>query len=240
METSSRTSAAIHVMSTLALVNAMRELVARYQQRAGIIATADYAPTNALLNRIRSGEVGDLAILTGQAVDQLIDEGLLVSGSRTDIALSSVGIAVRAGAPKPEIGSVEAFRSALLQTESIAYSRIGASGVFFADLIQRLGIAEEVNAKARIIPSGFTAELVASGEAELAVQQVSELLAVSGIEVVGRLPPEIQSVTTFSAGLFIGSAHPEGAMRFAAMLSSRESAPILQASGLDPLHRDRV
>ena len=240
METSSRTRAAVHVMSTLALVNAMRELVARYQQRAGIIATADYAPTNALLNRIRSGEAGDLAILTAQAVDQLIDEGLLASGSRRDIALSSVGVAVRAGAPKPEIGSVEAFRSTLLKAESIAYSRIGASGVFFADLIQRLGIAEEVNAKARIIPSGFTAELVASGEAELAVQQVSELLAVSGIEVVGRLPSEIQSVTTFSAGLFPGSAHPEEAMRFAAMLSSRESTPILQASGLDPLHHGRV
>jgi molybdate transport system substrate-binding protein len=240
MEISSRTGAAIHVMSTLALVNAMRELVARYQQRARTSVMTDFAPTNALLDRIRSGEAGDLAILTAQAVDQLTDEGLLASGSRRDIALSSVGIAVRAGAPKPEIGSVEAFRSALLQAESIAYSRIGASGVFFADLIQRLGIAEEVNAKARIIPSGFTAELVASGETELAVQQVSELLAVSGIDVVGRLPPEIQSVTTFSAGLFPGSADPEGALRFAAMLSSRESAPILQASGLDPFHRDQV
>ena len=155
MEMSSRTGATIHVMSTLALVNAMRELVARYQQRARTSVMTDFAPTNALLDRIRSGEAGDLAILTAQAVDQLTDEGLLASGSRRDIALSSVGIAVRAGAAKPEIGSVEAFRSALLQAESIAYSRIGASGVFFADLIQRLGIAEEVNAKARIIPSGL-------------------------------------------------------------------------------------
>jgi molybdate transport system substrate-binding protein len=240
METSSRMPAAIRVMSTLALLNAMRELVARYQQRTGLIVMTDFAPTNALLQRIRSGEVGDLAILTAQAVDQLIDEGLLASGSRRDIALSSVGVAVRAGAPKPEIGSVEAFRSALLKAESIAYSKIGASGVFFADLIQRLGIAEEVNAKARIIPSGFTAELVANGEAELAVQQVSELLAVSGIEVAGRLPPEIQSVTTFSAGLFTGSSHSEVAMHFAEMVSSRESVSIILKSGLDPLQPDQI
>lgn len=235
MEKSSRMPATIHVMSTLALVNAMRELVTEYQQRAGVIVTTAFAPTNALLQRIRSGETGDIAILTAQAIDQLIDEGLLVLGSRRDIALSSVGIAVKAGAPKPEIGSVSAFRYALLNAKSIAYSKIGASGVFFADLIQQLGIAEEVNAKARIIPSGFTAELVASGEVELAVQQVSELLTVPGIEVAGRLPAEVQSVTTFSAGLFVSSSHSGAAMNFAAMLSSNESASIIQGSGLDPI-----
>jgi molybdate transport system substrate-binding protein len=227
-------------MSTLALAMAMPELVARHEKFYGTRVVADFAPTNALLNRIRSGESGDLAILTAQAVDQLIDEGLLVRGSRTDIALSSVGVAVRAGAPKPEIGSVEAFKSALLEAESIAYSRIGASGIFFADLIQRLGIADEVNAKARIIPSGFTAELVARGEAELAVQQISELLTVSGIEVVGPLPEAIQSITTFSTGLFPQSDRRDAAMRFAATLSARESAPVLRASGLDSLHGDQA
>src|SRR5215207_8820266 len=242
MDTSHQTStqAGIKALSTLALKKAMGELVARFEQLTGMAATIDFAPTNALLGRIQSGEFADAAILTAEAIDQLTDCGVLVRESRADLALSAVGIAVKAGAHRPNIESVDALKSALLKAESIVYSRIGARGVFFADLIQRLGIADEVNAKARIIPSGFTAELVASGEAELAVQQVSELLAVSGVEVVGRLPPEIQSVTTFSAGLFIGSAHPEGAMRFAAMLSSRESAPILQASGLDPLHRDRV
>src|SRR4051794_23945793 len=132
------------------------------------------------------------------------------------------------------------LKSTLLKAESIAYSKIGASGVFFADLIQRLGIAEEVNAKARIIPSGFTAELVASGEAELAVQEVRELMVVPGIEVVARLPSDVQSVTTFSAGLFTGSAHREAAMCVLEILSSHESAPILRASGLDPVARDRA
>ncbi len=229
-------TAALHVLSTLALAKAMDELVARHRQQTGTIVQADFAPTNALSSRIRSGESGDLAILTAQAVDQLIDEGRLVPGSRTDIALSYVGIAVKAGARRPDIGSVEAFRSTLLDAKSIAYSRIGASGVFFADLIERLGIAAEVNAKARIIPSGFTAELVARGEVELAVQQLSELLAVPGIELAGRLPQEIESVTTFSAGVLTGSAQRESAMSFTAMLMSRESAPVLQASGLEPLN----
>src|SRR5215212_784641 len=230
----------IKVLSTLALMKAMRELVSRHEQLTGTIVTADFAPTNALLNRIRSGEAADIAILTAEAIDQLTGEGVLAPGSRVDLALSAVGLAVRAGAPRPEIGSVVTLKSALLEAESIAYSKIGASGVFFADLIQRLGIAKEVNAKARIIPSGFTAELVASGEAELAVQQVSELMMVPGIEVVARLPSEVQSVTTFSVGLFTGSAHREAATRLVEILSSRESIPILAASGLDPVARDRA
>jgi len=234
------TKVGIKVVSTLALMNAMRELVSRHEQLTGTIVTTDFAPTNALLNRIRSGEAADVAVLTAEAIDRLTGEGVLVPGSRVDLALSAVGIAVRAGAPRPEIGSVEALKSALLKAESIAYSKIGASGVFFAALIQRLGIAEEVNAKATIIPSGFTAELVARGEAELAVQQVSELMVVPGVEVAARLPSEGQSSTTFSAGVFSASDQPEAAKRLVEILSSRESAPILRASGLDPVARNRA
>ena len=239
MDTSHRTStqAGIKVVSTLALKKAMGELVTRFEQLAGMAATIDFAPTNALLGRIRSGELADVAILTAEAIDQLTDAGVLVRGSRADLALSAVGIAVKAGAPGPDIGSVDALKSALLKAESIAYSKIGASGVFFADLIQRLGISNEVNAKARIIPSGFTAELVASGEAELAIQQVSELMMVPGVDVAARLPSEAQSITTFSAGVFTGAAHPEAAMRFLEILSSAESSSILSASGLDPVAR---
>ena len=115
-------------------------------------------------------------------------------GTRTDVALSFVGIAVKAGAPKPDISSLATFKAALLAARSVAYSKIGASGLFFAGLIERLGIAAEVNAKAVIVPSGFTAERLTSGEADLAVQQISELMVVPGIEVVGLLPAEIQTV----------------------------------------------
>ncbi len=225
------------VLSTLALMKAMRELSLQYERLTGTLVTADFAPTSALLNRIGSGEPADVAILTAEAIDHLIDTGMLVRGSRVDLALSSVGIAVRAGAPRPDIESIDALKSALLKAESIAYSKIGASGVFFADLIQRLGIADAVNAKARIIPSGFTAELVARGEAELAIQKVSELMVVPGVDIPARLPSEVQSSTMFSAGVLSASDQSEDATRLLEVLSSRECAPILRASGLDPVDR---
>lgn len=147
-------------------------------------------------------------------------------------AISLVGIAVKAGSTKPDIGSVAALTSALLEARSIAYSKIGASGVFFAELIQRLGIAEAVNAKATVIPSGFTAELAARGEVELAVQQVSELMVVPGIDVVGPLPPGAESVTMFSAGVFTGAAHPAAARDLLVFLRSADA--LLKAAGLQP------
>ena len=131
-------------------------------------------------------------------------------GSRTDVALSFVGIAVKAGAPKPDIGSVEALKTTLLAARCVAYSKIGASGIYFAALLRRLGIAEPVNARALVVPSGFTAERLVTGEADLAVQQISELLVVSGIEVVGPLPPEVQTVATFSGGLLDGPPRTGG------------------------------
>ena len=225
----------IKIVSPLALAKAMRALVSRCERLIGTAITVDLAPTNALLDRIASGEAADAAILAADAIDRLADSGVLVPGSRADIALSFVGIAVRAGAAKPDISSVEALKSALLAAESVAYSRIGASGVFFADLIRRLGIADAVNAKARIVPSGFTAELAACGEAELAVQQVSELMVVPGVEVVGRLPPELESGTMFSGSVFSASDRPEAAAQFLEVLSSGESDPILRASGLEPV-----
>lgn len=227
-------TADIKLLSTLALMGVIRELTSRYEQLAGTSITSDFAPTTVLVDRIRAGEGADIAILTAQAIDELTREGVFVAGSRVDVALSYVGLAVRAGAPKPMIGSVESFKSALMNAKSIAYSRSGASGIFFADLIERLGIAEEVNAKATIIPSGFTAELAASGEAELAVQQVSELMVVPGIDVVGPLPPDIQSVTTFSAGVFASSAQPEAASHLAKFLSSAQVTSTLKAKGLEP------
>ena len=156
----------------------------------------------------------------------------MLPGSRTDIALSFVGIAVRAGMPKPDISTVEAFRATILNARSVAYSRIGASGIFFAGLLDRLGIAEAVNAKALIVATGFTAERLVSGEADLAVQQISELLVVPGIEVVGPLPPDIQTVATFSGGVLTASQQPERARNLLRFLSAPEVAPVLERSGL--------
>jgi molybdate transport system substrate-binding protein len=227
-------NADIKLLSTLAVQGALPVLAARYEQSAGASIAIEFAPTNGLLARIASGEAADVAILTRSAVDDLARDGVLIHDSVADVAVSLVGIAVKAGAAKPDISSVEALKAALLQATSIAYSKIGASGVFFAELIQRLGIADAVNAKATIIPSGFTAELAARGEVELAVQQVSELMLVPGIDVVGPLPPGAESVTMFSAGVFAASAHPVAAWHFLAYLRSADAEQALTAAGLQP------
>ena len=138
---------------------------------------------------------------------------------------------MRAGGPKPDIGSVEALKATLLAARCVAYSKIGASGIYFAALLQRLGIAEQVNASALVVPSGFTAEGLVSGEADLAVQQISELLVVSGIDVVGPLPPEVQTVATFSGGLLTDRPEAAALLTF---LASAEAASALRASGLEP------
>lgn len=224
----------LKILSTLAVQGAVPAVVERYEAATGSKVEVHFAPTNGLLARIAAGEVADIAILTRSAVDELAAKGVLAADSVADVAISHVGIAVQAGAPRPDISSVAALKAALQQARSIAYSKIGASGVFFAELIQRLGIADAVNAKATVIPSGFTAELAARGEVELAVQQVSELMVVPGIDVVGPLPPGAESLTMFSAGVLAGSDQAEAARQLIADLRSAAAAQALTAAGLQP------
>lgn len=221
----------IKILATLAVMGVMRELARLYEQRTGTAIESDFAPTVALLERLRGGEIADIAILTAQGIDDLTKQGMVRPNSRTDIALSFVGLAVKAGAPKPDIASVASFKAALLAARAVAYSRIGASGLYFADLIQRLGIADAVNARAVVVPSGFTAERLTSGEADLAVQQISELMVIPGIEVVGPLPAEVQTVATFSGGLLSTSDPAANLLRF---MASPSAAPILLGAGLEP------
>lgn len=224
----------IRVLSTMAVMGAMREIEPLWRARGGAAIEAEYAPTVALLERLRGGEAADLVFLTAQGIDALIAEGTLRAGSRVDVALSFVGVAVKAGAPKPDIGSVEAFKAALLGARSVAWSRIGASGLFFAELIKRLGIEDAVRAKGLVV-SGFTAEKAANGEAELAVQQISELMVVPGIDVVGPLPAEIQQVATFSGGLTQrAGVEAQALLRF---MGSADVAPVLRRNGLQATGR---
>src|ERR1700688_4928601 len=190
----------VRVLSTLALMGAVRGLAGRYQAGGGARIDADFAPTLGLLDRLRGGESADVVILTKQALDDLAAQGTVATDSCVDLARSFVGIAVKAGADHPDIATESALRTTLLGARSVAYSRIGASGILFAQLIERLGIAAAVNARARIIPSGFTAEQLLTGEADLAVQQISELKLVAGVEVVGPIPRELQTAAVFSAG----------------------------------------
>ncbi|CAA9277696.1 MAG: hypothetical protein AVDCRST_MAG08-3553 [uncultured Acetobacteraceae bacterium] len=213
----------------------LRELAPGYEKATGARIAAAFAPTTALTERIGAGEAADVAILTAAAIDELTRDGILSADGRVDLARSVVGVAVRAGAPKPDIGSPGAFTRALLDARSLAYSRAGASGIFFADLIRRLGIAERVNAKATVIPSGLTGELAARGEVEVAIQQVSELLEVPGVDIVGPLPAELDAVTVFSGALFAASPRKRAGMALLRFLSAPDAAPVYARKGLEPL-----
>ena len=224
----------IRMLSTLGLMGAMRSLSAAFEAASGIQVDADFAPTLALLKRLRAGEAADLVILTREGLDEVIGEGRVIADSAADLARSYVGLAVRKGAPHPDIASEAGLRMTLLAARSVAYSRLGASGVYFAQLIVRMGIAGEINAKATIVEQGFTAERLVSGEADLAVQQISELKQVDGIEVIGPVPHELQTPAVFSAGRMVDAKQAEAADRLLRYLASPEVVPVLRQSGLEP------
>ena len=223
----------VKLLSTLAVQGALPAIVARYQAETGKPVEVQFAPTNGILQRIAGGERADVAIITRVALDDLAAKEMIHPGSITDIAISHVGIAVRAGAAKPDIATVDALKAALLAAKCIAYSRIGASGVFFAELIRRLEIADAVNAKAIVTPAGFTGEAVARGDADLAVQQISELMQVPGLDIIGPLPPGAESITMFSAGALSASEQTHAARQLIAALRSREAEKQLAEAGLD-------
>jgi molybdate transport system substrate-binding protein len=225
---------AIRVLSTLALKGAVGRLAGRHQAEGGARIDADFAPTLALLDRIRRGESADVVILTREGLDELVREGRVPADSCVDLARSYVGLAVKAGADRPDISTEAALRAALLGARAVAYSQLGASGILFAQLIERLGIAAEINARAVVIPLGFTAEKLLTGEADLAVQQISELMQVSGIDVIGPIPHALQTPAVFSAGRMIGSKLSEQGDRLLHYLASSAVAPVLRESGLEP------
>ncbi|MBR0849778.1 substrate-binding domain-containing protein [Bradyrhizobium diazoefficiens] len=224
----------VRMLSTLGLMGAMRSLSSSFERATGIHVDADFAPTQALLKRIREGEAADLVILTREGLDEMIAEGRVVAAGASDLARSYVGIAVRRGQAHPDIGSEAALRQTLLAARAVAYSRLGASGIYFAQLIARMGTAAEINARAIIVQQGFTAERLVSGEADLAVQQISELKQVDGIEVVGPVPHDLQTPAVFSAGRMASAKHAEAADRLLRYLASPEVVPVLRQSGLEP------
>ncbi|WP_407181222.1 substrate-binding domain-containing protein [Bradyrhizobium sp. STM 3562] len=224
----------VRLLSTLGLKGAVVSLTAQFEAATGIRIDADFAPTLVLLPRLRAGEAADLVILTREGLDELVREGLALAESQADLARSFVGVAVKAGAPHPDIATPSALRATLLAARSVAYSRLGASGVFFAQLLERLEIASEINAKATISSSGFTAERLVSGEADLAVQQISELKHVPGVEIIGPIPRELQTPAVFSAARMASAQSPTGADRLLRFLASPEVAPVLRDTGLEP------
>ncbi len=221
----------VDVLSTLALRGVLVETEPEFCARTGLAITARYKSTNAQLIAIADGATADVAIITRPAIDQLTAEGKIVPGSAKDVAQSGIGLAVRAGAPKPDISTVAAFKQAILAARSIAFSRLGASGVHFAEVIERLGIADEIRRKS-VISDAYMGEIVVRGEADLAVQQISELMPVAGIDIVGPLPGELQKISLFAAAIFTAARNPAGGAKLVSFLAEPRLAPILERKGL--------
>ena len=179
-----------------------------------------WAPTTVIQEQLARGEAADAVLITTEAVEALIADGALDPASRVDVVRSQLGVAVARGQPAPDLSTEAAFKAALLGARSVAFSAGGASGIYFAALIERLGIAAAIRAKATIIPAGFTAEKLLTGEADLAIQQMSELLVVEGIDIAGPFPAAVQVAMRFSAGVIAGSAVGGEAAAFLARLRS--------------------
>ena len=228
----------LKVLATNALRTVILERIPQFDLARGHPTSVDFGSTNHLLSRVLGGEAADLVIATGTAIDELVTRGKVIAGSRVDLASAGIGVCVRAGARRPDVGSVEAFRRALLDAKSVAYTLTGQSGVYFAGVIERLGIAAEIKAKATVIAGGLIGEVVARGEAELGVQQISEILAVPGVELAGPLPPELQRMTLFSAGVCTGTQQAEAAQAWIRFLATPDTARVMLTKGLEPVARE--
>jgi molybdate transport system substrate-binding protein len=225
-------AAEIKVMSSAGFKAPYLELAAEFERTTSHKIVNAWGPSmggtpQAVPNRIARGEPGG-------ALDALIKDGKVVASSRTDLARSLIGAAVRAGAPKPDISSVEAFKKTLANAKSIAYSD-SASGVYIETVLyKRLDVSDQTRVKSKMIPAEPVGEVVARGEAELGFQQMSELMPIKGIDVLGPIPSEIQKVTVFSAGLAASAQEPEAGAALIRFLSAPAAAPFIKKYGIDP------
>ena len=233
-------AAEVKVMISGGFSAAYRSLVPEFERATkNTVATVSGpsmgATPEAIPNRLQRGEPADVLIMVGDALDELIKQGKVVADSRVELARSNIGMAVRAGAPKPDISTVDALKRTLLAAKSIAYSD-SASGVYLSTvLFQRLGLADQIKGKSRMIPAEPVGAVVARGDAEIGFQQISELLPVQGIDLVGPLPPEVQKVTVFSAGIVTVAKEPDVGRALVKFLASPAAALAITRSGLEPV-----
>jgi molybdate transport system substrate-binding protein len=235
-------AAEITLMTSGALASTLTELLPAYERTTGAKLTVVSGGSvggspDSIPSRLERGERADVIIMAASSIDDMIRSGRIVPGSRVDLARSRIGIAVRAGAPKPDISTVDALKQALVGAKSIAYSS-SVSGVYVsAELFQRLGIAREVAGKTRKVDGEPVGAVVARGEAELGFQQISELRPVPGVEVLGPLPDEVQRVTVFSAAVAAASIDQSAARALIQFLASPQSAPVFASNGLEPISK---
>ena len=224
-------AAEIKVLSTVGMQPATVELFKSFEAATGHKIVVTYGLAAVLRTSVLQGAPADVVILTSPTIDDLVKGGKVVAASKTDVARSGVGVAVKAGAPKPDISTAEALKRTIVAAKSIGYSREGASGVAFARAVERLGLTEQVAAKYK--DTGTKAgEMVAAGEIELAAAQIPELLAVPGADVVGPLPAELQTVTIFSVGLGTDAKDTGAGRALIEFLAGPQAAPVYKAKGL--------
>jgi molybdate transport system substrate-binding protein len=230
-------AAELTVLTSQGVVSAVRDLAPAFEKASGHKVIVSFEAGPSLMNKINANAPADLVTHYPSAVDDLIKQGKVLAGTRTDFARGGIGLAVKAGAPKPDIGSPEAFKRAMLAAKSVAYSRAGASGIYMAKLMERLGIADEMKPKTKLVDGVPVAEIVAKGEAELGLQQINVLLPIAGVDYVGALPGDLQDYVEFAAGVLTVSKEPEAAKALARFMSSAEAVPLVKKSGMEPALR---
>lgn len=232
--------AAIKVLSTTAMQKVLEPLVPEFVGRTGCRVNLHFAPSGRMASRVAEGEPTDVAIVTAGGIDALIEQGRIVRGSRTDIARSVIGLAVQRGAPVPDVSTVDGFKAALLGARAVAMSHPtgGAqSGAHLAKVFDSLGIADAMRSKSIYGPggpAGLVGNYLLRNEAEIGLQQLPELMAVPGIEIVGPIPEEVQLVTVFSAGISTTAANPGAARQWIESLRASATVPIIRAAGMQP------
>ena len=232
-------AAELKVLVTTAMKAAIDELAPRFESGSGHKLRITYGPSGALTKRIADGEPADLVVIAG-GVDDLAKQSKIVPDSRIDVARVRIGVAVRKGAPKPDVGTVDAFKRALLDAKSIAYvdpAAGGASGIYLAQMLEKIGILPQVNAKARLARGGtedMVSAIVARGDAEIGLQQISEIMSVPEVQLVAPLPDELQTVTVYTAGIPTNAKEADAANALIKFLSAPAAASVYKTKGLEP------
>jgi molybdate transport system substrate-binding protein len=236
--TGSRAAAAdIKVLTAGAFKQIVVALAPEFEKQTGHKVAIENETVGALVKKIEGGEAFDVTFLSPGAVDDLVKKGKVADGSRVNIARVGVGVMVKEGAPKPDVATVEAFKQAVLAAKSVAYidpASGGSSGIDVAKLLEQFGIADQVKPKAKLKQGGHVADLIASGEAELGIHQISEIVPVKGVTLIGPLPKEIQNYTTYAAGVASAAKDKDAAMALVRFLSGPRTAEILKSKGMEP------
>lgn len=234
--TAAAQAAEIRVLTAGAMRAVVGALQPAFEKESGHTLSIDKDTAGGLAKRIGGGETFDVTIITPKVVDELIAQGKAATGSRKNLAKVGMGVAVKEGAMAPDISTVEAFKSALLAAKSVAYidpKAGGSSGIYFDGLLEKLGIAEQVRPKAKLLTGGYVAELVAKGEAEIAVHQISEIVPVKGVTLVGPLPKDVQNITVYAGGIAATPKDMVAALALMAFLSGPQAEAVLKAQGME-------